>query len=75
MSIRRNRLRQLINEIAAEDSGGLPRANELARKLSAAGPEAALGFLADLMSQLKFDAAAPATPAPAPMPEPLPEDL
>ncbi len=75
MSTRRNRLRQLINEIAMEDSGGLPRANELARKLSAAGPEAALGFLSDLMSQLKFDGPASQEPAPAPMPEPIPEDL
>jgi len=61
--------------MAAEDAGGLPRANELARKLSSAGPEAALGFLSDLMSQLKFSAPPVAEPAPAPMPEPLPEDL
>ena len=77
MRVSKNTLRQLIREIAMEeDSGGLPKPNDLARKLSAAGPEAAMGFLADLMALLKFGGgSAPSKDLPPPPPEPMPEDM
>ena len=69
MRASKNTLRQLIREMAAEESTGLPRPNDLARKLSAAGPEATINFLSELMELLKFGGA----PAPKPKPEPEPE--
>ena len=76
MRASKNALRQLIREMVAEESGGLPKPNDLARKLSAAGPEATLGFLSDLMALLKFGGAPAAKEEiPAPPPEPMPEDM
>lgn len=62
--------------VAEEPSGGLPKPNDLARKLSAAGPEATLGFLSELMAMLKFGGApSPKEELPPPPPEPMPEDM
>ena len=76
MKASKNVLRQLIKEMVAEESGGLPKPNDLARKLSAAGPEATITFLSDLMALLKFGgAAAPKEDLPPPPPpEPMPDE-
>jgi len=75
MKVSKDTLRRLIKEAMADDSNsGLPRPNDLARKLSNAGPEAALRFLSDLMMLLNFGGSAPKQ-EPAPAPEPMPEDL
>ena len=75
MKVSKNTLRQLIKEMVAEEPSGLPKPNDLARKLSAAGPEATLGFLSDLMALLKFGGT-PAAKAdlPPPPPEPMPDE-
>ena len=76
MRVSKNTLRQLIREMASEESNGLPRPNDLARKLSAAGPEATINFLSELMELLKFGGApAPKKELPPPPPEPMPEDM
>jgi len=77
MKVSKNTLRQLIKEMVAEEpSGGLPKPNDLARKLSAAGPEATLGFLSELMAMLKFGGVpSPKEELPPPPPEPMPEDM
>tara|TARA_B100001564_G_scaffold150692_1_gene126706 strand:- start:120 stop:356 length:237 start_codon:yes stop_codon:yes gene_type:complete len=76
MKVSKNTLRQLIKEMVAEEpSGGLPKPNDLARKLSAAGPEATISFLSDLMALLKFGGApAPKADVPPPPPEPMPDE-
>jgi len=75
MRTSKNVLRELIKEMVAEESGGLPKPNDLARKLSAAGPEATITFLSDLMPLLKFGGAPAAKEElpPPPPPEPMPE--
>ena len=76
MRVSKNTLRHLIREMAAEESSGLPKPNDLARKLSAAGPEATIDFLGQLMALLKFGGApAPKEELPPPPPEPMPEDM
>ena len=76
MKVSKNTLRQLIKEMVAEEPSGLPKPNDLARKLSVAGPEATISFLSDLMALLKFGgASAPKEELPPPPPEPMPEDM
>tara|TARA_X000000950_G_C13561773_1_gene515882 strand:+ start:144 stop:374 length:231 start_codon:yes stop_codon:yes gene_type:complete len=76
MKVSKNTLRQLIKEMVAEEPSGLPKPNDLARKLSAAGPEATISFLSDLMALLKFGGgSAPKVDLPPPPPEPMPEDM
>ena len=56
----KSRLRKLVREQAEEEiPGGLPNPSDLAKKMSAAGPEAAISFLGDLMQRLTFSGAAP----------------
>lgn len=75
MKVSKNTLRQLIKEMVAEEPSGLPKPNDLARKLSAAGPEATISFLSDLMALLKFGGApAPKADVPPPPPEPMPDE-
>lgn len=76
MKVSKNTIRELIKEMVAEEPAGLPKPNDLARKLSAAGPEATINFLSDLMALLKFGGApAPKAELPPPPPEPMPEDM
>ena len=60
MAERRNqlkaRLRKIVKEQAGE-GGGLPNPTDLAKKLSSAGPGAAMDFLSDLLNRVSFGAA------------------
>lgn len=70
----KKRLRRIVREQAGE-GGGLPNPSDLSKKLSAAGPEAAIEWLSDLMKRLAFSGA-PEVEAVAEVP-PLPaqEDI
>lgn len=73
----KSRLRRLVREQAGEPAGGLPNPTDLAKKLSAAGPEAAITFISDLTSRLTFSGSSsePAADVPAPAAAPIPEDV
>jgi len=73
----KSRLRRLVREQAEETSGGLPNPSDLAKKMSSAGPEAAISFLGDLMQRLTFGGAAPEEEMPEVIEEPAlpPEDM
>lgn len=75
MKIRKNRLKEIIREaLMREEAGGaMPSAQNLAAKLSQAGPEAAMVFLQDVMTRLSF-ATAPAAPEAAPV-DPADEEI
>lgn len=55
----KSKLRRLVREQAEGSAGGLPNPSDLAKKMSSAGPEAAISFLGDLMQRLTFSGAAP----------------
>lgn len=52
----RGQLRRIIKEQAA---GGLPSVDDLAKKLGAAGPEAAIDFIQRLLTKANFSAPEP----------------
>lgn len=74
----KHRLRRIVREQAAVGSGpgaGLPNPSDLAKKLSAAGPEEALSYIAGLTSKLNFSGAS-TSPEPEVAPEtPVIEDV
>ena len=55
--VTKSQLRRMLQEQAA---GGLPSVDDLAKKLGAAGPEAAIDFVRRLLDKANFSAAAPA---------------
>ena len=58
--VTKSQLRRMLQEQAA---GGLPSVDDLAKKLGAAGPEAAIDFVRRLLDKANFSAAAPEEPA------------
>ena len=62
----RMQLRRIIKE---EAGAGLPSVDDLAKKLGAAGPEAAIDFIQRLLTKANFAAPAAEEPAPEPPPE------
>ena len=71
MNITAKQLRRLIKEelgMGAQKGGsGLPAANDISKKLSSAGPEEAMDWLARVLRNMNFAASA----APEPEPEPV----
>lgn len=62
--------RQLQRIIREQAEGGLPSVDDLAKKLGAAGPEAAIDFIQRLLTKANFSApAVEDVEAPAPAPE------
>lgn len=51
--------RQLRRMLQEQAGGGLPSVDDLAKKLGAAGPEAAIDFVRRLLDKANFSAAAP----------------
>ena len=72
--ISRNQLRRIIKE---EATGGLPSVDDLAKKLGAAGPEAAIDFIQRLLTKANFSAPAEelAPEVPPELPPAPPEDV
>ncbi len=77
MRITKSALKRIIKEElagkgTAKGGTGLPSPNEVSRKLSAAGPDAAIDWLARVLKQMDLGAAGSSNPVPAepPMPEP-----
>ena len=74
MRISGKNLRKIIKEelgMGAQKGGsGLPAANDISKKLSAAGPQEAMDWLARVLRNMSFGAAE----APAPEPEPVVDD-
>ncbi len=70
MKISGKNLRKIIKEelgMGAQKGGsGLPAANDISKKLSAAGPEEAMDWLARVLRNMSFGAVEP-----APEPEPV----
>ncbi len=69
MKISGKQLRKIIKEelgAGAQNAGaGLPNANDISRKLSSAGPEEAMDWLARVLRNMNFGAAAdPVPPTP-----------
>jgi|TARA_R110001599_G_scaffold97071_3_gene250424 hypothetical protein len=70
----KRRLRRIVREQAGEAGGGLPNPTDLAKKLSAAGPEAAISFISDLTARLSFSGDSSEASVEVPPAPPVPED-
>ena len=76
MKVTKRQLRKIIREeksriLREQAESGLPSVDDLAKKLGAAGPEAALDFISRLLQKANFSAPAelpPEEPAPPPTP-------